>query len=178
MLFSTFYLHNSKKSRTFAAEIMNLHNFTHMKQNLLLFCALVCGTLAYAESLVIQTMGQSERLQALETVGRLEFDQANRQVFLVLKDSTVAETYSFEEIRKLYFSDSEDLQSVNESAKVKIENNLLVVEGIDAPTTLRVFSMTGQLMIQKTGFSIGVEGLPNGAYILQFNQGIVKFIKE
>ena len=151
----------------------------HMKQKLLLFAALMFGLSVYAENLVIQTMSQQEKRQALESFGRLEFDQTQQQMLLILKDGSVAETYGIDEVRKIFFADdTQDLNNVNDGLAIDIRDNELIVKGLDEPITLRVIDASGKVLLMEKGVSIGVSSLPTGVYLLQCNKGIVKFIKE
>ena len=150
-----------------------------MKHKFLLFAALVYCMCATAENLVIQTMDSQEKFQAIETFGRLAFDHEQQQVLLILKDSTVAETFSMDEVHKFYFTErGQGFASVIDDLSIEVNGNELVVNGLSEPMALRVFSVSGQLLMQKDGFSVDVTSLPNGAYLLQCKLGIVKFVKQ
>lgn len=150
-----------------------------MKHKFLLFAALVYGMCTMAENLVIQTMDAQETFQALETFGRLEFNHESSQVSLILKDGSVAETFAMDEVKKFYFTErGQGFASVGEDLTIEVNGNELVVNGLSEPTTLRVFSISGQLLMQQNGFSMDVTSLPNGVYLLQCKLGIVKFAKQ
>ena len=137
------------------------------------------GTSVYAENLVIQTMNQQEKYQALESFGRLEIDHEQQQVLLILKDGSIAETYSLEEMRKIYFTDKEQgLYNLSDGLSVEVRENELIVNGLEEAVTLRVIDASGKVLLTQKGFSIGVSSLPTGVYLLQCNKGIVKFIKQ
>ena len=151
----------------------------HMKQKLLLFAALMFGLSVYAENLVIQTMSQQEKRQALETFGRLEFNHEQGEVSLVLKDGSIAGTYYIDAVRKIFFADdTQDLNNVNDGLAIDVRGDELVVKGLDEPITLRVIDASGKVLLTEKGVSIGVSSLPTGVYLLQCNKGIVKFIKK
>ena len=157
----------------------NFKNTIHMKQKLLLLAALVFGLSVYAENLVIQTMSQQEKMQALESFGRLEFDQAQQQMLLILKDGSVAETYSMDEVRKIFFADeTQDITNVNGGLVIDVRDNELIVKDLEEPIMLRVIDASGKVLLTQKGVSIGVSSLPTGVYLLQCNKGIVKFIKK
>lgn len=149
-----------------------------MKQKLLFLVALVFGLSAYAENLVIQTLDQQEKAQALETFGRLEFDQELQQALLVLKDGSIAEVYSLEAVHKIFFADTQDLNTIGDGLRIDVRDNELIVNGLDEPITLRVIDASGKVLLTQKGVSIGVSSLPTGVYLLQCNKGIVKFIKK
>ena len=150
-----------------------------MKQKLLLLAALVFGLNVYAENLVIQTMSQQEKRQALESFGRLEFDQTQQQMLLILKDGSVAETYSIDEVRKIFFADeTQDITNVNGGLVIDVRDNELIVKDLEEPIMLRVIDASGKVLLTQKGVSIGVSSLPTGVYLLQCNKGIVKFIKK
>ena len=150
-----------------------------MKQKLLLLAALVFGLNVYAENLVIQTMSQQEKRQALESFGRLEFDQTQQQMLLILKDGSVAETYSIDEVHKIFFADeTQDITNVNGGLAIDVRDNELIVKDLEEPIMLRVIDASGKVLLTQKGVSIGVSSLPTGVYLLQCNKGIVKFIKK
>lgn len=150
-----------------------------MKQKLLLFAALMFGLSVYAENLVIQTMSLQEKQQALETFGRLEFDHSQQQVLLILKDGSVAETYSIDEVHKIFFADeTQDITNVNGGLVIDVRDNELIVKDLEEPIMLRVIDASGKVLLTQKGVSIGVSSLPTGVYLLQCNKGIVKFIKK
>lgn len=150
-----------------------------MKQKLLLLVALMFGLNVYAEILVIQTMSQQEKRQALESFGRLEFDQTQQQMLLILKDGSVAETYSIDEVHKIFFADeTQDITNVNGGLAIDVRDNELIVKDLEEPIMLRVIDASGKVLLTQKGVSIGVSSLPTGVYLLQCNKGIVKFIKK
>ena len=150
-----------------------------MKQKLLLLVALMFGMSIYAENLVIQTMSQQEKRQALESFGRLEFDHSQQQVLLILKDGSVAETYSIDEVRKIFFADeTQDITNVNGGLVIDVRDNELIVKDLEEPIMLRVIDASGKVLLTQKGVSIGVSSLPTGVYLLQCKLGIVKFIKK
>ena len=150
-----------------------------MKQKLLLFAVLMFGLSVYAENLVIQTMSQQEKRQALESFGRLEFDQTQQQMLLILKDGSVAETYSIDEVHKIFFGDeTQDITNVNGGLAIDVRDNELIVKDLEEPIMLRVIDASGKVLLTQKGVSIGVSSLPTGVYLLQCNKGIVKFIKK
>ena len=150
-----------------------------MKHRFLLIAALMYCMCMTAENLVIQTLDSQEKFQALESFGRLEFDHELQQVSLILKDGTVAEVFAMDEVHKLYFTErGQGFASVGEDLTIEVNGNELVVNGLSEPTTLRVFSISGQLLMQQNGFSMDVTSLPNGVYLLQCKLGIVKFAKQ
>ena len=137
------------------------------------------GLNVYAEILVIQTMSQQEKRQALESFGRLEFDQTQQQMLLILKDGSVAETYSIDEVHKIFFADeTQDITNVNGGLAIDVRDNELIVKDLEEPIMLRVIDASGKVLLTQKGVSIGVSSLPTGVYLLQCNKGIVKFIKK
>ena len=137
------------------------------------------GLSVYAENLVIQTMSQQEKRQALESFGRLEFDQTQQQMLLILKDGSVAETYSIDEVHKIFFGDeTQDITNVNGGLAIDVRDNELIVKDLEEPIMLRVIDASGKVLLTQKGVSIGVSSLPTGVYLLQCNKGIVKFIKK
>lgn len=150
-----------------------------MKHKFLLFAVLMYSMCMTAENLVIQTLNAQETFQAIETFGRLEFDHEQQEVRLVLNDGSVAETFPMDEVHMIFFTErGQGFASVSNDLSVDVKGNELIVNGLEEPTTLRIFSISGQLLTQKDGFSVDVTSLPNGAYLLQCKLGIVKFVKQ
>ena len=68
-----------------------------------------------------------------------------------------------------------------ENARVYVYPNpvasTLYVNGVPDETLLKVYNLSGQCVQTDTGNSIWVQNLPQGTYLLQINNQIVKFIK-
>ena len=89
------------------------------------------------------------------------------------------------DVRTLLFGSMQDVPtSVEENAESMVYVypnpvvNTLYVDGISADETLSVFNLTGKCVIQTTGNEVKVNELPDGTYLLQFNNQCVKFIKH
>lgn len=89
------------------------------------------------------------------------------------------------DVRTLLFGSMQDVPTSvedNAEAMVYVYPNPVVstlyVNGISADETLSVFNLTGKCVIQTTGNEVNVNELPDGTYLLQFNNQCVKFIKH
>ena len=54
----------------------------------------------------------------------------------------------------------------------------IVVNGLEAPTTLRLYSLEGQLIKSAVGTSINVTDIPDGNYLLQCENQVLRVIKQ
>ena len=89
------------------------------------------------------------------------------------------------DVRTLLFGSMQDVPtSVEENAESMVYVypnpvvNTLYVDGISADETLSVFNLSGKCVIKTTGNEVNVNELPDGTYLLQFNNQCVKFIKH
>jgi hypothetical protein len=89
------------------------------------------------------------------------------------------------DVRTLLFGSMQDVPTSvedNAEAMVYVYPNPVVstlyVNGISADKTLSVFNLSGKCVIKTTGNEVNVNELPDGTYLLQFNNQCVKFIKH
>lgn len=89
------------------------------------------------------------------------------------------------DVRTLLFGSMQDVPTSvedNAEAMVYVYPNPVVstlyVNGISADETLSVFNLSGKCVIKTTGNEVNVNELPDGTYLLQFNNQCVKFIKH
>jgi len=57
-------------------------------------------------------------------------------------------------------------------------NSILMVNGADSQTVLRLYSLDGRLIKKTVGATMNVEEVPNGDYLLQCKNQIFKIIKQ
>ena len=57
-------------------------------------------------------------------------------------------------------------------------NSILIVNGADEQTVIRLYSLDGRLIKKATGAAMNVEEIPNGDYLLQCENQIFKIIKQ
>ena len=89
------------------------------------------------------------------------------------------------DVRTLLFGSMQDVPTSvedNAEAMVYVYPNPVVstlyVNGISADETLSVFNLSGKCVIKTTGNEVNVNELPDGTYLLKFNNQCVKFIKH
>ena len=57
-------------------------------------------------------------------------------------------------------------------------NTMVIINGLAGETTLRLYSLEGQLIKKSVGTTMNMEDVPNGDYLLQCESQIIKIIKQ
>ena len=158
-----------------------------MRKVLLLSCVFLMAIAAQAEvtSLRLEMLTGGEQTSSLAQIGKIVLGEDS--VFLFDKSGAQIGSTPFAQFGKIVFFDdgSEGIDNVSASS-VQVfydaAQQSLFVRGIEGQQTVRVFSVSGQLL-QSTPATNGeailpTGGLQNGAYLLQAGAQVVKFIKE
>lgn len=145
---------------------------------LLLLCVWGCG--AFATSIRVDRLSQADYSTSVETIGKmLIFNEA-----LHFYDRQGQELYAapLSDVGAVTFGDATtavyDLDTDKYSVFPNPAMNVLKINGLDAQTTLRLYNLDGQVVIETNGTEIDVENVPAGQYLLQFNHQIFKIIKQ
>ena len=157
-----------------------------MKKLLILLPCLMIVTMAMAENLlVLKPLGSAQEQKfALAQVATVGFDAT--KMYLYDSEGTELGNTLLTDLDKIVFEEGE-LDGVEDlTAKVHVYPNptmeSIVVSGMQAGQTLRVFSLDGKILSATTTTSgnteVYVGNLSNGAYLLQIGAEVVKFIKE
>ena len=155
-----------------------------MKRIYVLFLALwgiVSLTVADEPALITITSDGMEHSYLLASVKHVTFtESAFSTMSIEKKDGSVVN-----DVRTLLLGSMQDVPTSvedNAEAMVYVYPNPVVstlyVNGISADETLSVFNLSGKCVIKTTGNEVNVNELPDGTYLLQFNNQCVKFIKH
>lgn len=155
-----------------------------MKRIYVLFLALwgiVSLTVANEPALITITSDGMENSYLLASVQQVVFNESQFSTMSIeKKDGSVVN-----DVRTLLFGSMQDVPTSvedNAEAMVYVYPNPVVstlyVNGISADETLSVFNLSGKCVIKTTGNEVNVNELPDGTYLLQFNNQCVKFIKH
>ncbi len=136
-----------------------------------------------ATNIVIVSRTEAEQTTDLSIIGKITF--TNDKIQLLDKSGTVLyETIVAEVQRILFASSSTAIGNVrNNPDKVfyvypNPTQDMLCVQGIENDMTIRVFSMTGEVILTTQTTPVDVSTLPNGTYLLQIGTQIARFIKQ
>ena len=168
--------------------LLTMKIITSMKRKILLLPLLFLFAMtvrANVTSLRIEMLTGSELTSSLAQIGKIVLGEDS----VVLYDKSGAQIGStpFSQFGKIVFYDdgSEAIDNVAAPSLQVIYDatrQCLFVRGIEGQQVVRVYSANGQLL-QSTNATNGeavmhVDGLQNGAYLLQAGAQVVKFIKE
>lgn len=134
---------------------------------------------ANASNLYIEYINGQTATEALEVIGRLEFQ--SEKMLLIAHNGIVLGEISVDKIKKLVFETPNSLDKIDINMLYVYPNpthDMLMVHGVDENTLLRVFDMSGRLVASEVGNRISVADLAIGTYLLQVNTNVVKFIKQ
>ncbi len=162
-----------------------------MKKCLLLIMPmLLSAVLAAAETcLTVVPVSGSERLYAIEKIGHISF--SGNVMYLYDKSGNELGNTPLDGVAKIVFGEGTDapetsVSDLKGSVTVSVYPNptaeSLVISGLAAPQTIRVYSLDGMLLQQHNADSgenvISVSNLSQGTYLLQVGAEVVKFIKQ
>lgn len=136
----------------------------------------------------IETLSGSEQVSTLAQIGKIVLGEND----VLLYDKSGAEIGStpFSQLGKIVFYEkvagsTEALNDVSESSLqvfYDATRESLCVRGMDGQQTVRVYSVSGQLLQSANATNgeavVYTGGLQNGTYLLQAGAQVVKFIKE
>ena len=158
-----------------------------MKKILFLPILLMIVIAGHAEvtHLKIVPLTGDEATSSLAQIGKIVL--SNEQMCLYGQDDSELGCTPFSQIGKIVFYHDETTKldnTANAAIQVFLDpaTDALFVRGIAGEQTVRVYSVSGQLL-QSANASNGeaiipVSGLQNGTYLLQVGAQVVKFIKE
>ena len=158
-----------------------------MRKILLLPFVLMIALAAQAEvtSLRVEMLTGSELTASLAQIGKIVLGE--NDVLLYDKSGAQIGSSPFSQFGKIVFYDdgSQAISDVTVSflqVFYDATQESLLVRGISGSQTVRVYSVSGQLL-QSANAANGeaimpIGGLQNGAYLLQAGAQVVKFIKE
>ena len=151
--------------------------------NVLLMALWEIVSLMSANEPALITIGSDgmENSYLLASVQQVVFNESQFSTMSIeKKDGSVVN-----DVRTLLFGSMQDVPTSvedNAEAMVYVYPNPVVstlyVNGISADETLSVFNLSGKCVIKTTGNEVNVNELPDGTYLLQFNNQCVKFIKH
>ena len=161
-----------------------------MKKQILIAGVLLCGSLCMhatdVQSLVVQTKGGSESVQALGGVRKITFSGSTMSV--VKKDDTQSDYYTISNVQKLLFGlrSTSVINEVSTSSLKAYPNpakEVLNVDGISKVNNLHLYNLTGSELsvpysLVNNGLQISTDNLPQGLYLLQVNNQVIKFQKR
>lgn len=145
-----------------------------------LLLAILCGMQVMATQLVLVPRTGQERTNDIALIGKWVFE--GEKLVLLDKSGQVLAAEETSAIRKIVFRDRQSaVENVADDVLVVYPNptqDVLCISGADAQTSLRVFSLSGQVLTTAQGAQINVSALPAGTYLLQIGTQVVRFIKQ
>ena len=162
----------------------------HLISTLVVFAVFAVNALFADMSMRIEYLNDEEQKATISSIARWEIDAANEKFRLVALDGTLlAERNLYADIRRIVFYEQSDstLVSNNETYHMlsiypNPTQNLLHIEGAQVGETIRIYSLSGQLLLAQIAgngqLALSVESLSNGVYLLQVGTEILKFIKQ
>lgn len=162
-----------------------------MKKNLLILCILfstsICIQSAEEQSLVVKSKTGSESVHTLNGVQRIVFSGTT---ISVVKKNTTQSDYTLGNVQKLLFA----LRSSTTTNIIKIHENdlkvypnpstdILFVEGINFVENIHLYNLFGNefsvpFVVVGNILQAKTSRLPQGLYLLQINNKIIKFKKQ
>jgi hypothetical protein len=153
-------------------------------KKVLCFLLSVWAVCAVAETklTIIRLQGEAQQY-AIAQLGKITFK--NDVMYLYGKQGNLLGYTDIDKVGKIVFDGVTALEQQDSDGSLRICSNpaqgLLVVKNLQGKQTVRVFSMTGQLVTQAPSMDgevrIDVSGLGNGTYLLQAGAQVVKFVK-
>ena len=158
-----------------------------MKKNLFMPIMLMVAIAGYAEvtHLKIVPLAGDESASALAQIGKIVL--SSEQMCLYDQDGSELGCTLFSQIGKIVFYDNGTTGLTDtESSAIQVfldpTQESLFVRGVAGQQTVRVYSVSGQLLQSANATNgeanVPVSGLQNGTYLLQVGAQVVKFIKE
>jgi len=144
---------------------------------LLLFCG-VSG--AMATTLHVEQLNSSDFAIAVLKIGKIVINGTTLEFYdrqgnaLYTSDMASVGAVTFEQTPQSLLNIDADRYTVYPNPT----HSILMVNGLEENTTLRLYNLDGQLIKSATGTAINVDDVPAGNYLLQFENQIVKIIKQ
>ena len=145
-----------------------------------------CLNVIWAEknSIVIEYLSSEQQELELKEISTIKFED-NFVKFVDFSGIVIAER-EVSDIRKISFTETETAtENVSDIVMIAYPNptmGALYVQGLEIGDVVRIYSLDGTLLkmvtIENEIQAIMVGSLANGAYLLQSNTNIVKFIKK
>lgn len=137
--------------------------------------------------LCIVPMSGEEQQYAFSLIGLITFDEEN--IYLLDHKGEVLGQQTMASVRKIVFRETEQQTPTSLSQPVTHiraypvpAQDMLIVEGVESGSKVRVYSMQGALMtevaVSEGQTQVPVAALPQGDYLLQAGVEIIKFIKK
>ena len=145
---------------------------------LTLLCFVCLG--ASAVTLHVEQLSSADFELAVYKIGKIVF-QGETLVFYDRQGNVLEETPIANMGALTFTEEQEGLYNVNDPRYVVYPNptnSLLMVKGLAEPTTLRLYSLDGNIVKTENGTEMHMDNVPTGQYFLQFNTNIVKIIKQ
>ena len=144
-----------------------------------IFC---CGM--YATTLHVEQLYGADYAVAVKNIGKLVikgttlnfYDRKGELLYSTDMNSTRAMTFDVE--------DSDALETIlsGNSERYTVYPNptstMVIVNGLKEPVALRLYSLDGQLIKKTVGTSMHMEDVPNGNFLLQCENQMIKIIKQ
>ena len=149
----------------------------------LFIMSLFCGMQMMAANIVIVPRTGAEQTADLSIIGKLVF--ADSKIQLLDKSGTVLYETNMADVQRILFPSSysaiEDTHDNTGNVFYVYPNptqDMLCVQGIEDNMTIRVYSMTGEVLLTTQTTPVDVSTLPNGTYLLQIGTQVARFIKQ
>lgn len=161
------------------------------KFDIILLVALCCmcllsATTARAEAGITIVSGTAaEQSYVLATIGRLEVSK--HSISLISKEGECLATEPLDTALKIVFKTYSSMPSLAGDVQEPVvwfseQSDRVVVQGFDSSCILRLFTLTGQLVMQETlpagCGEVDCSAIPAGYYILQAGTRVIKIYKR
>ena len=151
-----------------------------MKKITVLYIFAICAMQLMATQLIITPHSGAQLAQGIAAIGKWVFVGADLQ--LIDKSGTILASEPIANIRKITFVEGsttavEDIKKADILIYPNPAQDILIINGIDAQK-LRVYDMSGQVVLHEYGTEVHVGNLVDGTYLLQIGTQVVRFIKK
>lgn len=151
-----------------------------MKKITVLSLIAICAMQLMATQLIITPHSGAQLAQDIAAIGKWVFVGTDLQ--LIDKSGTILASEPIANIRKITFVEGsttavEDIKKADILIYPNPAQDILIINGIDAQK-LRVYDMSGQVVLHEYGTEVHVGNLVDGTYLLQIGTQVVRFIKN
>lgn len=155
-----------------------------MKKPLIVWVCLLCGLPLMADRLTIEhRYFGADRTEDIAAIGKWVF--ADDRVQLLDHSGYLLGEEYMENVRRITFTEEAPTPTATDNAQSNTlcvypnpMHDMLCVRGAGDNTTLRIYSVAGQLVTTAQGTQISVSDLPAGTYLLQVGVQVVRFTKQ
>ena len=150
-------------------------------RNLWLYLLILCSAQAIAADLIVEQRSGAQLIHDVEIIGKWVYVGEHLQ--LLDKSGNILATEPVLEIKKITFSvanSTTEPESVPNNSILVYPNptqDVLKIAGAQAES-LRIYDLSGNLLIEEMGTEIKVGQLPNGIYLIQIGTQVARFIKK